>query len=44
MIFECDGVTLPATPQLHDAAWLAVARAEGRPAPKRWQLRRADGM
>jgi HAD superfamily hydrolase (TIGR01509 family) len=44
VIFECDGVTLPATPQLHDAAWLAVARAEGRPAPKRWQLRRADGM
>lgn len=44
VIFECDGVTLPATPQLHDAAWLAVADAEGKPRPKRWQLRRADGM
>ena len=37
-------MTLPATPQLHDAAWLAVADAEGKPRPKRWQLRRADGM
>jgi len=44
VILEYEGVVVPDVSALHDAAWVTVAAAEGRPPPPRWALRRADGM
>lgn len=44
VILEYEGVVVPDAGDLHDAAWTAVAAAEGKPPPPRWALRRADGM